>query len=349
MMDTDELIRDQLRLRFQPIDTDEAWSSIQRRGKRVRRMRHLRTAVASLTIAGAAIAVVGTLTDRNDPDRVDAAGPNADQGKQEYGFAPFTPLVDAPLPVVPRTQLAVMDGHVLSVESAPERLGLILEDPSGSSGSSSSDPEATPALTSSGQGPSSQDPTPKSYVMGVTRAEVARIDWVRSSGTVSVATIAHDALPQLRFFIIEDTEGTFGDHNGDGPVPEPPLLRAFSADGTLLTDTERIRAEREEFYEEVDRRRGVEDKVAGVRDALVGPDDLSIVLSIFNCGEEPSPYWTEDTSTVTVSATVKLPYSADDCLSGETVEAHLGLNEPLAGRTIIDGRTGEPLLLRTGP
>jgi hypothetical protein len=264
---------------------------------------------------------------------------------REYGFGPLTPLVDNPLPVVPQTEVVEGHRHVLSVESAPESLTLSLTDATGARGALSGDPEAAPAIISGAMGPASNDPVPKHYVVGATRAEVARVDWVRESGTVSVQTIGHDAFSRLRFFLIEDTEQTAF----PGPALEAPLLVAYAADGALLTDSERIHAEEHRFLEEVDRRKGVEDKMAGVRDVSVSEDEQSMALTVFNCGEEPNPTWTIDDSTVTISVTVKRPYSEGDCLTGETVETAIRLDERLAGRTIIDGRTGEPIPVRTHP
>jgi hypothetical protein len=102
----------------------------------------------------------------------------------------------------------------------------------------SGNPEAAPALITAAIGPASSDLVPKHYLLGATRTEVARVDWVRESGTVSVRTIEHDAFPQLRFFLIEDTEQTAF----PGHAFEAPLLVAYAADGALLTDSERIQA-----------------------------------------------------------------------------------------------------------
>ena len=156
----------------------------------------------------------------------------------EYAFGPQTPLVDTSLPVVSQTEVAVSHRHVLSVASAPGTLTLTLNDATGSGGGLSGDPEAAPALISGAIGPASNDPVPKHYLLGATRAEVARVDWVRKSGTVSVQTIEHDAFPQLRFFLIEDTEQTVF----RGPAFEVLHLVAYAVDGALLTDSERIQA-----------------------------------------------------------------------------------------------------------
>ena len=156
----------------------------------------------------------------------------------EYAFGPQTPLVDTSLPVIPQTEVAVRHSHVLSVASAPGELTLTLTDATGAGGALSGDPEAAPALISAARGPASNDPVPKHYLLGATRAEVARVDWVRESGTVSVQTIGHDSFPQLRFFLIEDTVQTAF----PGPALKDLHLVAYAADGALLTDSEQIQA-----------------------------------------------------------------------------------------------------------
>lgn len=311
-----------------------------------RARRNRRRAGAAIGSAAACGLLAFVLADQPEDARVETEAPAASDtttAADEYGFAPYTPLVDGPLPLVPLTELAKIDRYILAVTSEPGKLGLRLSDGL-SSGGSSSDPEATPAITFSGQSPSEQEPEGKHLITGITRSEVTRIDWVRSSGTVSVATIAHPALPQLRFFIIEDTLRTLGPPE-PGQLLERPLLVAYGVDGTLLTDSDRIHAEESSFFEEVDRRRGVEDKVAAVREVRVGADGQSLILTVFNCGQEAFPTFAEGDASISISATVKRSYSDGDCLSGETVELHIGLNEPLAERTLIDDRTGQPLPL----
>jgi hypothetical protein len=90
-----------------------------------------------------------------------------------------------------------------------------------------------------------------------------------------------------------------------------------------------------------ERRRNLS-SVGGILDVRVSPDELSLTLRVCNCGEEVTPAWTIDEMTVRISATVKRPFADGDCTSGEAVEIGIGLNEPLADRTIIDGRTGSP-------
>jgi hypothetical protein len=196
--------------------------------------------VPLLVTAGVLLGVAATNTDNHDIGVPESspASTSSSVAPTEYGFGPQTPLVDTPLPVVPQTEVAVSHRHVLLVASAPGTLTLTLNDATGAGGALSGDPEAAPALISGAMGPASNDPVPKYYLLGATRAEVARVDWVRESGTVSVKTIEHDAVPQLRFFLIEDTEQTAS----PGPAIEVPHLVAYAGDGALLTDSVQIQA-----------------------------------------------------------------------------------------------------------
>jgi hypothetical protein len=205
-----------------------------------RRMRTGLAVVPVFAIAVVLFAVAAVNTVNHDIGVADSspASTSSSVAPTEYGFGPQMPLVDTPLPVVSQTEVAVSHRHVLSVASAPGTLTLTLNDATGAGGALSGDPEAAPALISGAIGPASNDPVPKHYLLGATRAEVARVDWVRESGTVSVQTIEHDAFPQLRFFLIEDTEQTVI----PGPAFEVLRLVAYAADGALLTDSERIQA-----------------------------------------------------------------------------------------------------------
>ncbi len=344
-MDVDELIRGELLQRFPAPDAAAAWSEVERRRRRGQRARRLGAGIA----IAAAAAVVGIVVtnhstfDERDVDRVYTTDPRP--AGPDYGFEPLTPLVTRPLPEVGETRIAVRHGHVLTAQSARGSLVITLSDPSrASSGSDSGDPAATPALSWFGVGPSSSDPDPRHYLVGVTRPEVERVDWVRPTGTVSVRTIENAALPQLRFFIIEDTEKTMGSPEpGGGPDGRPIVLRAYGADGSLLTDTERIEAEQDAFRDEVDRRAGVEEKDAGISAVQVSKDGQSLIVTAFTCGSELLPVWIEDASTVTIWATVKVAVGEGDCLSGETTDTRVGLEQPLAGRTVVDKRTGRQL------
>jgi hypothetical protein len=201
--------------------------------------RHL--AVVPLLAIAVVLLVMAALNTANHDSGVTESSPASTSSSvvpTNYGFGPLTPLVDTSLPVILPTEVAVSHGHVLSVESAPGSLTLSLADTTGAGGALSGNPEAAPALISAAMGPASSDPVPKHYLLGATRTEVARVDWVRESGTVSVRTIEHDAFPQLRFFLIDDTEQTAF----PGHAFEAPLLVAYAADGALLTDSERIQA-----------------------------------------------------------------------------------------------------------
>jgi hypothetical protein len=204
--------------------------------------RRIRTGLAVVPVFAIAVVllVVSAMNTVNHDLGVPESSPSTGSSvaPTDYGFGPRTPLVDTALPVVPRSEVAVSHGHVLSVESASGSLTLSLADTTGASGGLSGDPEAAPALVWAAVGPASNDPVPKYYLLGATRAEVARVDWVRESGTVSVKTIEHDAFPELRFFLIEDTEQTAF----PGPAFEVPHLAAYAADGALLTDSEQIQA-----------------------------------------------------------------------------------------------------------
>jgi hypothetical protein len=205
--------------------------------------RRIRTGLAVVPVFAIAVVllVVSAMNTFNHDLGVPESSPastGSSVAPTDYGFGPLTPLVDTALPVIPRSEVAVSHGHVLSVESAPGSLTLSLADATGAGGALSGDPEAAPALISAAMGPASNDPAPKYYLLGATRAEVARVDWARESGTVSVQTIAHDAFPELRFFLIEDTEQTAF----PGPAFEVPHLAAYAADGALLTDSEQIQA-----------------------------------------------------------------------------------------------------------
>jgi hypothetical protein len=194
--------------------------------------------VFAIAVVLFAVAAVNTLNHDIGVADSSPASTSSSVAPTKYGFGPQMPLVDRPLPVIPPTEVAVSHSHMLSVESAPESLTLSLTDAAGGSGAISADPEAMPALVSGAIGPASNDPVPKHYLLGAARAEVARVDWVRESGTVSVQTIEHDAFPRLRFFLIEDTEQTVF----PGPAFEVLRLVAYAADGALLTDSERIQA-----------------------------------------------------------------------------------------------------------
>ncbi|MEO7571969.1 MAG: hypothetical protein ABIX10_05985 [Acidimicrobiales bacterium] len=347
MSQPDDLLGSEIRdalLRTPVGDADEALalSQVRARARGRRRRRRAGGAVGSIVATSLLAIAVSNVTDSERVVTEAPSAPTTSAPTPRYGFDPLTPLVDEPLPVVPSTELVVFDGHVMSVESAPNALILRTTDPSTGAGSASSaDPLAMGALSFSGVGFDPEDPTPKAYLLGVTRAEVARVDWVRDSETVSVQTIANAAFPRLRFFVIEDADGVVPER-----PPRTPFLAAYASDGTLLTDTRRIESEQQAFHAEVDRRKGVEDKIAGIRDVQVNPDGRNMILTVFSCGGEPEPSFPSDATTIRISVTVKLPVENEDCLSGETTELLLGFDEPIGDRVILDERTDLPVPLR---
>jgi hypothetical protein len=313
-----------------------------------RKRRRHRTATALAAVAALALlsgALLRPPGHRTFVTVSPSVNPTTPTTSTDYGLAPLTPLVDEPLPSIPSTLLTTRDGHVFTAESTPATLSLALSDPTGSAGSASGDPEAVPAMMWFATGPSENDPAPRSYIAGATRADVARVDLVGAKGTVSVQTIENGAFPQLRFFLIEDPYQI-----AVPPLPDQlPLVVAFAADGRVLTDSRRINAEENAFLAEVDVRRGVQDKAASVRDAQVSVDERSLILNIFNCGADPQETATFDNAVVRIFATVKLPRSHGDCLDGDTTQRTVGLEQPVAGRLLIDGRTGAPIPLTKAP
>lgn len=218
-----------------------------------RRTRRRAVGVLGSVAAAGLLVFVATSTARDDSVVTDApADSTSTTLASEYGFPPLTPLVDAALPVIPSTVLTEDVGHVLSVESGPGALALRLTYPTGGAGGMSGDPLHSPALVSFTTGPASNDPVPRSYVAGFTRLEVARVALVTDSQTTTVDTIEHPSLPQVRFFLMEIP----GDATSVDRALQEQLLVAYAADGTVLTDSGRIRAEGNDFFEAMDRRAG---------------------------------------------------------------------------------------------
>jgi hypothetical protein len=224
---------------------------------RARRIRHRILGVLGSTLVLGLVVVTLTRSPGQQAVVTDSppASTTSSVATTDYGFEPLAPLVDGPLPMVPATVVAERNGHVLTVGSAPDALTLTLHGPGGSGGLSG-DPQTVPALVSAIVGPAPEDPAPRDYIIGATRAEVARVDWVRESGTARVETIEHAAFPQLRFFIIEAAAGSIVSNPDVEPpiLGEAPVLVAYAADGTVLTDSERIQSEEEAFTREADRR-----------------------------------------------------------------------------------------------
>lgn len=199
------------------------------------------------TAAALAVGVAGAaFTWLDEPSRrVSAAGPAPTAPTSPtYGFPPLTPLLDEAPGVISDTNVIVTDdAGTMSFSLSPDRFSETLT-PEGDigSGSMSGDPMFAPAIDFSMQGQASNDPAPpRRFIIGVTRSEVARIDWVKADRTVSVDTVRVDAFPQLRFILMQDIGAS--DWTGD----DIPLLRAYNEAGDLLTDTARIKAEEGPF------------------------------------------------------------------------------------------------------
>lgn len=220
---------------------------------RARRAR-VRVAVGATGLASVVVlALLGLMLTTVEPDSTVATDPYAPattEAPPAYAFDVTKPLVDHDLPVTPKTELAVLDGHVFSAEVTADTLTYSFTDGTGAGGAASADPKQLLALMFSGQGPGSNDPTPKNYIMGVTRVEAARIDLVRGNEVVSVPTIASDAFPGIRFFINEDANFITDDGNalagGEARVSNVPLLIAYDSEGRALTDSHRVLAAQRE-------------------------------------------------------------------------------------------------------
>lgn len=206
------------------------------RSRRSSRRRRHRTIACVACVVAAALGLGALATpSQNDVVVSGPATPNA-TGARDYGLDPSAPLVDTPLPVTDPVEVTAIDGRVLIVESRPEQLTVRLEDARGSSGAMSGDPRKMPALAVLGVGPASDDPNQKHYLVGVTRAEVARVEVTTTGGVRSLETIGHNAYPELRFFVVEDS--------GERPrsPSDVPRIVAYADDGSVLTDFERILA-----------------------------------------------------------------------------------------------------------
>jgi hypothetical protein len=209
------------------------------------------------------------------------------------------------------------------------------------------------ALVVTQGGRSSGDRDRKLHVLGVTRADVARVEWFVPSGTLDIETFERPELPQLRFFFIEDPARTvpgFPGSESEIRAYEPPHVIAYGADGAVLADSKEIEAydsahtdEIEARVAEVDRRRGVESKDAGIANVRV--EDGMLWVEMYKCEGDPLVAWTEDAAAIKVSATVKRPVAEGPCLSGETGEVGTDFDkQPIGDRPIIDALTGEVLV-----
>lgn len=339
----DDLLGDRIRttLRTAPVALSgpgEVLPIVVGRASRRRRFRYLVGATGSVAALGVLAVSLALVQEPDVAVRTDTATTGTTGPTPTYGFAPVTPLVDGPLRDIPQTEITSLRDLVFSVNSTAGVLGLSLRDAE-QGGSLWGEAERMTALTWAGSGSSPDFPDRGEFIYGVTRPEVHRIEWTVPGAGGEVQTVSVGSVPELRFFLIEVPPHTF-DPDSNLILPE---LAAFGADGTLLTDFARIKAEEGAFEIAADRRMGVEAKVAAVRDARVSADGQSIALTIFACGEEPHVSWTVDGQALRIAATVKRLYAEGDCLTGDIYDLSIGLNEPYAGQSIIDDRTGAPI------
>jgi hypothetical protein len=316
------------------------------------RSRRNRRRVGAITAAVVALGLAGFSVSWGTDDQpvLTASGPEAPTTATTGGYPPLTPLADGPLPVVPNTTLLDHDGYVQSVESLPGRVILRDQRSLGGGGSIAFDPETTSALVVSEGSWSSEDPDRKRHVLGVTRADVVRVEWIVPSGTLSAETFGLPALPQLRFFFIEDPQRTVSGNQANTESRfDLPHVIAYGADGTVLADSKKIleyeaahAGEVEAREVEVDRRRGVEVKDAGIADARVENEGLTV--EIYKCEGDPMVEWTANDTAIELSATVKRPIAEGPCLSGDTKVVSIDFGEPVGDRPIIEALTGNVLI-----
>lgn len=153
-------------------------------------------------------------------------------------FGPQIRLLDAPIADIPSLTIRSDGAVVLSFRASSGEYALQLEPASGGAASLSGNPLVAPPLVVGGS--FQTDPNlsgPWSYVFGVTRSEVARIELWRGTfdeappatipPAVSVETFAVDGIPHLRFFLV-----SFEVVPADGLT-----VIGYAADGTRLTDS----------------------------------------------------------------------------------------------------------------
>jgi hypothetical protein len=341
--DTDERIRSTLR--HLPVDDHDAAHVLPavRAGARSRRNRR-RAGVFSAVVVALGLAGLSVVGGTDNKAVRTGSSPDAPTTATPSGYPPMTPLADGPLPVVPRTTLFERDGYLYTIESQPGLLTLGEEFPDGGGAGSGFDPETVSALDLSYGGWS--DPDRKFHVLGVTRADVARAEWIVPSGTLQAETFEHPAFPQLRFFFIEDPEQTVSAADRNHELPH---VIVYGADGAVLADSKEI-SEYESAHSdevdarvaEVDRRRGVEVKDAAIASARV--DEGRLTIQMYRCEGDPIANWTEDDDAIRLSATVKRPVAEGPCVAGETNEATIEFKDPVGDRPIIDALTGEVLV-----
>ena len=159
----------------------------------------------------------------------------------EFGFPPLTPLfTNAPTTVIGDTTVIDTPDVTLTVALAPDKLASRLEVASlPGTGAMSAHPMEMPAISWMSSRSPDGSPT-ETYLSGITRAEIVRLDVVLHDQVVTtVDTVAHTDLPALRFFVVRAPDGIdLMDVN----------LRAYDNDNVLLTDTHRIKAEEPAFF-----------------------------------------------------------------------------------------------------
>lgn len=338
---SDELLDERVRrsledLRIGPTDVVTATRVVRERAET--RLRRRRAALGMVAAGMITVAVAAGVLQDDRQTKVDTEPSQMTETtlQVEYGFPPLTPLLDAPLPATGAVEITRLGDRTLVVHSEPNMLGLVLQDPVGA-GSFSAEPMRMVALVTGASSGGSFDPG-GGFVYGMTRAEVAFVELRLGDGDpIRQATFSVDELPQLRFFLFDVGADRLGREGG-----VPWSVAAFDADGGLLTDTDRIRLEQDAFEQAMDDRAGVEVVQGGIAGWSSEHED-SLVLHVYACGGEPRPTWTEASDRIEVSVTVKRPVGEGECVSGDTVASHLGLNSPLGDRQVIDASTGEPI------
>ena len=300
---------------------------VRRRAARRRRAGRVVAVVATVLVGVVSIGVVHAV---GDDERVitDPVAPSTTVTTRAYGFGPLTPLIDAPLPEVPLTRVTTIGDQTLFVESTPTKLGLRL-DKGTSAASLGGEPMRMNALVSAASGPPPETPGPMT-VFGVTRSEAATVEVTLNDHSRRVPVVRISQLPQLAFFVVEFSVAE---------LRAEMFVSVYDDDGRLLTDNQRISGEHGEFEQAMDDRLGVEWQRAAITAAEVRSDELSIELTVHNCGAEAHPTWTESDNQVSISVQVKLPTSHGDCIDGPTTRIGVGLDRPLAGRAIVDADT----------
>jgi hypothetical protein len=135
-------------------------------------------------------------------------------------FGPDVRLLDAPLGDIPPTVVRI-DGPVtltFQAEAGQWELKFEYAGEAGSGSISPGSPLSSPPMAVAGSG---------SYLFGVTRPDVARIEVSDASDKASVDTFTVAEIPQLRFFLVPF-------HNPAGPNF---IAIGYAADGTRLTDS----------------------------------------------------------------------------------------------------------------